>query len=142
MSSWNEMKHEPAARTNVLNPIRVILERDMKPPQDHPLPMINLGLGEPSKAHGYTLPAEINQAMIAAVNSETANGYGPATGSIPAREAVAKKFSTPEFPINPNNVIMSFGCSGALYNAIAVLCEAGSHLLVASPGFPLCQPIC
>ena len=142
MSNWNEMKHEPAARTNVLNPIRVILERDMKPPQDHPLPMINLGLGEPSKAHGYTLPTQINEAMIAAVNSETANGYTMATGTIPAREAVAKKFSTPEFPINPNHVIMSFGCSGALYNAIAALCETGTRLLVASPGFPLCQPIC
>jgi hypothetical protein len=50
------MKHEPAARTEVLNPIRVILEREMKPPVDHPLPIINLGLGEPSKANGFTLP--------------------------------------------------------------------------------------
>jgi len=69
------MKHEPAERTNVLNPIRVILEREMKPPVDHPLPIINLGLGEPSKANGFTLASEINESIIAAVESETANGY-------------------------------------------------------------------
>lgn len=49
------MKHEPAGRTNVLNPIRVILEREMKPPTEHALPIINLGLGEPSKANGFVL---------------------------------------------------------------------------------------
>ena len=76
--------------------------------------------------------------MIAAVKSETANGYTPATGTPVAREAIAKKFSTAEFPVDPKNVIMSFGCSGALYNAIATLCEAGTRILVASPGFPLC----
>ena len=69
------MKHEPASRTNVLNPIRVILEREMKPPTDHALSMINLGLGEPSKANGFVLDPAISEALIEAVNSEIANGY-------------------------------------------------------------------
>lgn len=58
------MKHEPAKRTDVLNPIRAILEREMKPNPNHDLPMINLGLGEPSKANGYVLDPRINEAII------------------------------------------------------------------------------
>ena len=139
---WAEMKHEPAKRTEVLNPIRTILEREMKPPQDHPLPMINLGLGEPTKANGFDLPKELGNAVIDAVNSETANSYTQASGALTAREAVAKRFSTPEKPIDPNHVFLAFGCSGALYNAMAALCESGDRILVPKPGFPLCQPIC
>jgi len=140
--AWTGMKHEPAARTEVLNPIRVILEREMKPPADHPLPMINLGLGEPSKANGFCLPKEINEAVIEVINSETSNGYTNASGTIQAREAISKKFGSEEYPIDPNHIFMAFGCSGALYNCIAALCETGTRMLVASPGFPLCQPIC
>jgi hypothetical protein len=73
--AWSEMKHEPAARTNVLNPIRNILEREMKVPTEHRLSHIGLGLGEPSKANGFELSPEIGQAVIDAVNSEVANGY-------------------------------------------------------------------
>lgn len=141
-TAWADMKHEPAKRTEVLNPIRVILEREMKPPKDHPAPMINLGLGEPSKANGFTLDPHINEALIEAVNAETNNGYTQASGTIQAREAIAKKFSTPEWTIDPNHIILGFGCSGALYNAMAVLCEQGDRVAVAKPGFPLCQPIC
>ena len=136
--AWSELKHEPAQRTNVINPIRVILEREMKPPTDHKLPIINLGLGEPSKANGFELSPEIGESIIEAVKSEMANGYTQASGAQPAREAVAKKFGTVEHPIDPNNVFLSFGCSGAIYNAIAVLCERGDRILVAKPGFPLC----
>jgi aspartate/methionine/tyrosine aminotransferase len=69
------MKHEPSQRSNVLNPIRNILEREMKPPTDHHLPIINLGLGEPAKANGYELAPEINEAIIEIVKAETFNGY-------------------------------------------------------------------
>jgi tyrosine aminotransferase len=39
-------------------------------------------------------------------------------------------------------VFLTFGTSGALYNAIAVLCERGTNVVVPTPGFPLYQPIC
>jgi hypothetical protein len=50
------MKHTPAERTNVLNPIRACLEREMKPNPDHAKSMINLGLGEPKAEHGFIVP--------------------------------------------------------------------------------------
>lgn len=45
-SSWAESKHEPAKRTDVLNPIRNIIEREFKIPMDPPVPLINLCLGK------------------------------------------------------------------------------------------------
>ena len=63
-------KAVPAARSNVHNPIRQILEGELKPPQGHALPMINLGLGEPSRANGFELPPAINQSIIEIVESE------------------------------------------------------------------------
>ena len=104
--------------------------------------MINLGLGEPSRANGFELPEVINEAITEIIDSQKCNGYTQASGAIQARTAVAEKFSTPDYPVDPAHVFLSFGCSGALYSAISVLCEVGDRVLVPKPGFPLCQPIC
>ena len=37
--------------------------------------MINLGLGEPSRANGFELPQVINESIIEVIESETKNGY-------------------------------------------------------------------
>ena len=118
------------------------MEGNLKPPKDHPKSMINLGLGEPSRANGFELPPVINESIIQAVQSETNNGYTNSVGTVAAREAIANKFGTEEHPIDPNHIFLSFGCSGALYNAMSVMCEVGDRVLVPKPGFPLCQPIC
>jgi tyrosine aminotransferase len=47
-----------------------------------------------------------------------------------------------DHPFTENDVCLSFGCSGAIYNAVAVLCEPGDSLIVPRPGFPLALPIC
>lgn len=44
--SWKELKHTPSNRTDVLNLIRSILEKDLKLPADLHKPLINLGLGK------------------------------------------------------------------------------------------------
>lgn len=51
------------------------------------------------------------------------------------------RFSHPDCPFTENDVVLAFGCSGALYNAISVLCENGDNILVPRPGFPLALPI-
>ncbi len=111
-------------------------------PKNHPKTLCNLGLGEPSRANGFELPPAINQAIIEVIESEKHNGYTQSTGALPARQAIAEKFGDEQHPIDPNNVFLAFGCSGALYNAISVMCEVGDRILVPKPGFPLCQPIC
>lgn len=44
-SSWDSIKHEPAKRTDVINPIRFTLEHELQIPQNPHKPLINLGLG-------------------------------------------------------------------------------------------------
>ena len=61
--------------------------------------------------------------MIDAINSDKANGYVASTGMIEARKAVSTFLSNPHRPtIDPNNIILTAGTSGALYTAIASLC--------------------
>ena len=72
--TWSELQHEASCRTDVLNKIRGLLERDLKPPENPHKPIINFGLGiarlifknigEPNKANGYELPSVINEIMI------------------------------------------------------------------------------
>ena len=88
-ASWSQMKHRPAARSNVINPIRQILEKELKMNPNHEKTIINLGLGEPSRANGFELPPVINQAMIEAIESEKHNGYTGSVGTVAARNAVA-----------------------------------------------------
>jgi len=54
---------------------------------------------------------------------------------------ILSRFSHPDFPFTENDVVLAFGCSGALYNSISVLCEEGDNILVPRPGFPLAYPI-
>ena len=51
------------------------------------------------------------------------------------------RFSHPDYPFTEDDVVLSFGCSGALYNSISAMCEEGDNILVPRPGFPLCLPI-
>jgi hypothetical protein len=76
---------EPASRSKVLNPIRQLLEKDLVPNPNHELPLINLGLGEPTKANGYDVPESISAALIEAVESEKANSYTLASGTVAAK---------------------------------------------------------
>ena len=64
-----------------------------------------------------------------------------ASGSLDARKAIVEKFSHPDYPFTEKEVVLTFGCSGALFSAISALCEDGDNILVPSPGFPLVLPI-
>jgi aspartate/methionine/tyrosine aminotransferase len=75
----------PSKRSDVLNPIRAILEKDLKIPANPPIPLVNLGLGEPNKANGFELPPVINEAIIEVIKSETKNGYTISSGALEAR---------------------------------------------------------
>lgn len=44
--------------------------------------MINLGLGEPSRANGFELPEVINEAITEVIDSQKCNGYTQASGAI------------------------------------------------------------
>jgi hypothetical protein len=69
------------------------------------------------------------------------NGYVPAAGLPPAREAVASYYSTAAVPLKADDVVMASGCSGALELVITAMLNEGENLLVPNPGFPLYEVV-
>ncbi|XP_023346899.1 tyrosine aminotransferase [Eurytemora carolleeae] len=133
-TNWNA-KASIVAK-NTFNPIRNILETiDITPnPQKK---MISLSIGDPT-VFGNLKPAkEVVEAVTASLLAGVNNGYGPSTGFLPAREAVAKHVSVPGGEVTAEDVILCSGCSCALDIAISTLAEDGQNILVPRPGFPL-----
>ncbi len=139
---WTEFKHEPAKRTAIANPLRVIREKVLIIPSDMPVPLINLGLGEPSDAEEFSLPDSISKSYLEVLaRGDSSYDYTNPCGAPAARQAIVDKFSTPGHEFTSNDVFFSFGCSGGLFCAVAAMCEEGTNMLVPSPGFALIQPI-
>lgn len=133
-NNWKVNSSELAR--NTFNPIRNILETmDMKPNPEKS--MISLSIGDPTVFGNLKTHDIITKAMVEAVQSGKYNGYGPSTGILEAREAVAKFISTPEAAITAEDVILTSGCSSALDICISVLANPGQNILVPSPAFPL-----
>jgi len=63
--------------------------------------------------------------------------YGPSTGSLEARKAVAKYVSVPGAEVTEEDIILCSGCSCALDIAISTIADDGQNILVPRPGFPL-----
>ena len=126
-----------AGRT--FNPIRSIVD-SLQPPKDHPKPLLNLALGDPT-AHGLRPPSVLTDAVKESLERNNANGYLPSTGSAAARRAIAQFSSLPSHEVNEDDVVIASGCSGALELVISALINPGDNLLVPNPGFPLYQVI-
>lgn len=122
---------------NTFNPIRNIVENLQIVP--HPeKPMIALSIGDPT-VFGNLKPAEeIIEAVVTSLRSGKYNGYGPSTGFVESREAVAKYVSVPGVvELEAKDIILCSGCSCAIDLCITALCCPGQNILVPRPGFPL-----
>jgi tyrosine aminotransferase len=67
--------------------------------------------------------------------------YTHASGSPEARRAIALHHSFPGHNLNPQNVIVTNGCSGALELTLSTILDEGTTLLVPQPGLPLYEEI-
>ena len=111
------------------------------PPNPDKYP-IKLNLGDPT-VMGNLPPSEASiAAIIETVQSHKSDGYGVSVGTLAARQAIAEKFSLPDAPIEPDNVILASGCSHALQMALEAIADAGDNILVPYPGFPLYTTLC
>ncbi|KAJ3365125.1 hypothetical protein GGF32_000305 [Allomyces javanicus] len=131
-TSWSLRMSEAAQRTT--NPIRAIVD-NMKVAPNPEKPVISLALGDPTVFGNFNLHASCVDAVKKQLDSYKANGYPPATGMEVARDAVARKYSTPEAPLTSKDVILASGCSGALELVIGALANAGQTMLIPRPGF-------
>jgi tyrosine aminotransferase len=130
MSSWSLSASAAALRTT--NPIRALVDQ-LKIEPNPAKSVIQLSLGDPTLFGNLPCPAILRDLVCDAANSPaSAAGYGPATGTLDARAAVAAHcnesgWSLPAAPVSAADVVIASGCSHALQIAIHVLCDPVSE---------------
>lgn len=127
-----------AKRTS--NPIRNIVD-NLKPPINHPKPLLNLALGDPTIHGNLNCPNILKESINDLLISNASNGYLPSYGSATARRAIATYTSTNTYSITEEDVVIASGCSGAIELAISALLDEHDTLIVPCPGFPLYKVI-
>ncbi|WP_309085146.1 pyridoxal phosphate-dependent aminotransferase [Chelativorans sp.] len=95
--------------------------------------IINLGIGQPD----FRTPEHIVEAAVKALR-DGHHGYTPATGILPAREAVARRtLATTGVEVSPDNIMILPGGKPTMYAAIVMFGEPGTEILYPDPGFPI-----
>ncbi|TCD11371.1 pyridoxal phosphate-dependent aminotransferase [Oricola cellulosilytica] len=95
--------------------------------------IINLGIGQPD----FKTPEHIVEAAIKALR-DGHHGYTPATGILPAREAVVRRtLATTGVEVSPESVMIMPGGKPTMYAAITMFGEPGAEILYPDPGFPI-----
>eukprot|EP00106_Octopus_bimaculoides_P006514 XP_014773956.1 PREDICTED: tyrosine aminotransferase-like [Octopus bimaculoides] len=136
--SWVAPASDFAHKT--INPIRRLVDT-MKLVPNKDKDMIVLTIGDPTVYGNMYLPQVAEDAVVAAIQSKKYNGYGPSVGLECARKAVAAYETTPSFPIDAKDVILTSGCSSAIDLCITVLANKGQNILVPRPGFSLYKTV-
>ena len=96
------------------------------------LPTFDLSAGQP----GTSAPAQVLEAAHAALHHERL-GYTPAAGIPELREAIAGHYDARyHLSIDPDEVIVTTGSSGAFLLAFLASFEPGDQVAVARPGYP------
>jgi tyrosine aminotransferase len=126
---------------NTTNPIREIVDK-IKVPPNPDKPVIPLSIGDPTVFGNLKTCAILQQGVQEAVAGGKADGYPPAVGYLEARAAVAKEYSSDKETIDPDDVILASGCSGALELVIPAMADPGDNILLPQPGFSLYTTIC
>ncbi|KAF9437945.1 hypothetical protein BGZ76_010488 [Entomortierella beljakovae] len=137
-NAWKVNASIIAKRTS--NPIRAIVDHIKVKPNVNKS-MISLALGDPTLFGNFKIHESCTEAVVKQLRSYKSNGYPPSTGYLEARQTVAEKFTRPEAPLTPQDVILASGCSGAIDMCIGVLCNEGDNILLPRPGFSLYQTL-
>ncbi|XP_065199030.1 tyrosine aminotransferase-like, partial [Sycon ciliatum] len=137
--SWS--KAASSESTACVNPIRALADLDVYKanPEKN---VLRLNIGDPGYFGNLPPAAEAVQAISDALVSGKHNGYAPTSGSPIAKQAVADKFSYAHNPITADDVYITVGCSQAMEFTVTSLCNPGTNILLARPGYPLYRTFC
>lgn len=105
---------------------------------------ISLATADASLAHIPPCAKAMEAIVMAVLRKPHTSSYTHACGAPEARRAIAAHHSVSlhhHQQLNPENVIVTNGCSGALELSLASLLDPGTSLLVPNPGFPLYEEI-
>ncbi len=96
------------------------------------LPVVDLSAGQPSTP----APAAVRAAAVAAIENDRI-GYTNALGIPSLRSAIANHYRhTDGLDIDPANVAVTTGSSGAFLYAFVASFDAGDRVAMARPGYP------
>ena len=93
-----------------------------------------LNIGDPV-LFGFKTPPHLVEAVERAMR-DGYNGYTPAAGIAPAREAVAQEYTSRGVVMSPDRVILTSGTSEGIELAICVIVDRGDEVLVPLPTYP------
>ena len=93
-----------------------------------------LNIGDPV-LFGFRTPPHLVETVARAMR-DGHNGYTPASGIMPAREAVAAEYTSLGVPLSPDRVLLTSGTSEGIDLAISVLVDRGDEVLVPLPTYP------
>ncbi len=94
--------------------------------------IVHMEVGEPD----FKTPQPIIDAGIAAVSTGNVH-YTAATGLMALKEKLSAHYQvTYGVSVNPNQIVITPGSSGALLLSLACLVEPGKKVLLADPGYP------
>ena len=93
-----------------------------------------LNIGDPV-LFGFKTPPHLVEAVERAMR-DGQNGYTPAAGIMPAREAVATEYTSRGVEMSADRVILTSGTSEGIELAISVLVDRGDEVLVPVPTYP------
>ena len=93
-----------------------------------------LNIGDPV-LFGFRTPQHLVETVARAMR-DGHNGYTPAAGIRPAREAVAAEYTALGVPLSPDRVLLTSGTSEGIDLAISVLVDRGDEVLVPLPTYP------
>jgi alanine-synthesizing transaminase len=94
-----------------------------------------LNTGDPI-AFGFKTPAHMVEAVQKALR-DGENGYGPSSGLMEAREAVAAENTSRGWPISSDRVVLTQGSSEGIDFALTALTDPGDEVLLPLPTYPL-----
>jgi alanine-synthesizing transaminase len=94
-----------------------------------------LNVGNPP-AFGFQPPQSMIDAVARAMR-DGENGYGPSPGIAPARDAVAREYTSRGWPITADRVLITAGTSEGIDLALTALANLDGEVLVPMPTYPL-----
>lgn len=94
-----------------------------------------LNVGNPP-AFGFQPPTHMIEAVERALRAGE-NGYGPSPGIAPAREAIAREYSSRGWPVSADRVLVTAGTSEGIELALSALVDGDGEVLVPMPTYPL-----
>ncbi|XP_059613959.1 tyrosine aminotransferase [Phlebotomus argentipes] len=139
-TKWN-LKSTSFAESTV-NPIRAIVE-GLKFTPNPEKQLIPLSIGDPTTFGNLQPCHEIVEPVVEMLRLNQCNGYGPSTGRVEARQAVAEYEARQNSvgPLTADDIVLCSGCSSALELCIAALAEQGQNILIPRPGFSIYQTL-